>query len=110
MVHGGAAQGVGRIPVDVAALGCDLMTISGHKLGAPAGIGALYVRDSAHLAPLVFGGPHESGMRAGTPNLLGAVAFGAAAGAAISAMDNESARIYSLAATLLTPHHSTTHR
>jgi cysteine desulfurase len=101
MFHVDAAQAVGRIPVDVAALGCDLMTISGHKLGAPAGVGALYVRDSAQIAPLVFGGPHESGMRAGTPNLLGAVAFGAAAEAAMNAMVTEPERIGSLAASLL---------
>ena len=85
LLHIDAAQAVGRIPVDVAALGCDLMTLSGHKLGAPAGIGALFVRDSARIAPTVFGGPHESGMRAGTPNLAGAVAFGAAAEAAMNA-------------------------
>jgi cysteine desulfurase len=101
LLHVDAAQAVGRIPVDVTALGCDLMTFSGHKLGAPAGIGALYVRDSARIAPIIFGGPHESGMRAGTPNLLGAVAFGAAAAAAAIAMEAESVRIASLTATLL---------
>jgi cysteine desulfurase len=101
LFHIDAAQAVGRIPVDVAALGCDLMTLSGHKLGAPAGVGALYVRDAARIAPIVFGGPHESGMRAGTPNLLGAVAFGAATEAAMNAMREESARIGSLAMTLL---------
>ena len=99
--HIDAAQAVGRIPVDVTALGCDLMTLSGHKLGAHSGIGALYVRDFARLAPIVFGGPHESGMRAGTPNLLGAVSFGVAAGAAMDAMAAESVRIGSLAASLL---------
>ncbi len=101
LLHIDAAQAVGRIPVDVAALGCDLMTLSGHKFGTPAGIGALFVRDSARIAPTVFGGPHESGMRAGTPNLLGAVAFGAAAEAALNAMGAESDRIDSLAASLL---------
>jgi cysteine desulfurase len=101
LFHIDAAQAAGRIPVDAAALGCDLITLSGHKLGAPAGIGALYVRDFARLAPVVFGGPHESGMRAGTPNLLGAVSFGAAAEAAINAMAAESLRIGSLAASLL---------
>src|SRR5277367_923861 len=100
LLHIDAAQAAGRIPVDVAALGCDLMTLSGHKLGAPAGIGALYVRDSAKFAPTMFGGPHESGMRAGTPNLLGAVAFGAAAEAAMDAMASELARIDSLAMSL----------
>ncbi|MGC1396952.1 cysteine desulfurase family protein [Candidatus Binatus sp.] len=101
LFHIDAAQTVGRIPVDVAALGCDLMTLSGHKLGAPAGIGALYVRDAARIAAITLGGPHESGMRAGTPNLLGAVAFGAATEAAMSAMDEESERISSLAMSLL---------
>jgi cysteine desulfurase len=100
LFHVDAAQAVGRIPVDVAALGCDLMTLSGHKLGAPAGIGALYIRDFAKFAPMTFGGPHESGMRAGTPNLFGAVAFGAAAEAAMNAMASESARIDSLATSL----------
>ena len=100
LFHIDAAQAVGRIPVDIAALGCDLMTLSGHKLGAFAGVGALYVRDFARLAPIVFGGPHESGMRAGTPNLLGAVSFGAAAEAVMDAMAAESVRIGSLAASL----------
>src|SRR5258707_140907 len=77
--HIDAAQAVGRISVDINALGCDLMTLSGHKLGAPAGIGALYIRDSAQFASSIFGGPQESGRRAGTPNLLGAIAFGGAA-------------------------------
>ena len=101
LFHIDAAQAVGRIPAAVGALRCDLMTLSGHKLGAPAGVGALYVRDAACIAPVVLGGPHESGMRAGTPNLLGAVAFGAAAEAAMNAMEAESARIGSLAASLL---------
>jgi cysteine desulfurase len=101
LFHIDAAQAVGRIPVDVAALRCDLMTLSGHKLGAPAGIGALYVRDFANFAPTVFGGPHESGMRAGSPNLLGAVAFGAAAAAAMNAIEAESTRLSSLADSLL---------
>ncbi|HKN14894.1 MAG TPA: cysteine desulfurase family protein [Candidatus Binatus sp.] len=101
LLHIDAAQAVGRIPVDVAALGCDLMTLSGHKLGAPAGVGALYVRDYARIAPIIFGGPHESGVRAGTPNQLSAVAFGAATEAAINAMREESERIGSLTMSLL---------
>jgi cysteine desulfurase len=101
LFHIDAAQAVGRIPVDVNALGCDLMTLSGHKLGAPSGIGALYIRDYAKFAPTIFGGPHENGMRAGTPNLLGAVAFGAAAEAAMNARDAESERIDSLTSSLL---------
>ena len=99
--HIDAAQAVGRISVDVNALGCDLMTLSGHKLGAPAGIGAIYIRDSAQCAPSMFGGPQEAGRRAGTPNLLGAIAFGAVAEALMRSMPDESSRVATLAATLL---------
>ena len=102
LFHVDGAQAVGRIPVDVNALGCDLFTLSGHKSGSPSGIGALYVREYAKFAPTIFGGPHENGVRAGTPNLLGAVAFGAAAQAASNAMRAESERIASLAELLLT--------
>lgn len=99
--HVDAAQAVGRISVDVNALGCDLMTLSGHKVGAPAGIGALYVRDSAAFSPSIFGGPQESGRRAGTPNLLGAIAFGASAEALMHSMPDESSRVAALTAMLL---------
>ncbi len=99
--HIDAAQAVGRIPVDVGALGCDLLTLSAHKLGAPAGIGALYIRDGVGLAPTMFGGPQESGRRAGTPNLLGAIAFGAAADAVAAHMPAEIERIGGLADRLL---------
>jgi cysteine desulfurase len=101
LFHIDAAQAVGRISVDVNALGCDLMTISGHKLGAPAGIGALYIRDSARFAPTILGGPQEAGMRAGTPNLLGAIALGASAEALMHSMPVEPGRVGTLAATLL---------
>ena len=99
--HVDAAQAVGRIGVDVNALGCDLMTVSGHKLGAPAGIGALYIRDSAQCAPSIFGGPQEAGRRAGTPNLIGAIAFGASAAALIHSMPDETSRVATLTDTLL---------
>jgi cysteine desulfurase len=99
--HIDAAQAVGRIPVDAGALGCDLLTLSAHKLGAPAGTGALYVRDGVRLAPAMFGGPHESGRRAGTPNLLGAIAFGAAADAVAAYMSAEIERVGELANLLL---------
>jgi cysteine desulfurase len=99
--HLDAAQAVGRIPVKVAELRCDLMTISGHKLGAPAGIGALYVRDASVLTPMLLGGPQESGLRAGTPNLLGAIAFGAAAAAVREHFHDEALRVSTLANELL---------
>ncbi len=101
MFHIDAAQAIGRIPVNIGALGCDLLTLSAHKLGAPAGIGALYVRDGARLNATMLGGPHESGRRAGTPNLLGAVAFGAAADAIAAHMPAEMERISALADRLL---------
>ncbi len=99
--HIDAAQAAGRIAVDAAQLGCDLMTLSGHKLGAPAGIGALYVRDASALAPLIVGGPQERGLRAGTPNLFGAVGLGAAAEAVCARMAQESATMAQLRNMLL---------
>jgi cysteine desulfurase len=98
--HIDAAQAVGRINVDVTALECDLMTLSGHKLGSPAGIGALYIRDAAAFAPSIFGGPQEAGRRAGTPNLLGAIAFGASAETLVHSMPEEPARVGALTETL----------
>lgn len=99
--HLDAAQAVGRIPIDVAELRCDLMTISGHKLGAPAGIGALFVCDPSKLTPMLLGGSQENGLRAGTPNLLGAIAFGAAATAVREHFHDEALRISTLANELL---------
>jgi cysteine desulfurase len=99
--HIDAAQAAGRIPIRVGDLRCDLLTISGHKIGAPAGIGALYVRSGLALAPAMIGGPQEAGMRAGTPNLLGAIAFGVAADAARADLEEESARVAMLAERLL---------
>ena len=96
--HLDAAQAAGRIPLEVDAIGCDLMTLSAHKLGAPAGSGALFVRDDCQVAPMLLGGPQENGRRAGTPNLLGAVAFGAAAQAALRALPVEAARLGELTA------------
>jgi cysteine desulfurase len=101
LFHIDAAQAAGRIPIRVDDLRCDLLTISGHKLGAPAGIGALYVRAGVALAPAMLGGPQEAGMRGGTPNLLGAVALGVAAEAAAAHLDEESVRVAALAARLL---------
>jgi cysteine desulfurase len=98
--HLDAAQALGRIPLDVMELGCDLMTLSAHKIGGPAGCGALYVRPGARIEPLMLGGPQESGLRAGTPNLLGAVGFGAAAEEVLTALDDERMRVAGLASFL----------
>jgi cysteine desulfurase len=78
LVHTDAAQAVGKIPVDVEALGVDLLTVAGHKLYAPKGIGALYVREGVELEPLIRGAGHERRLRAGTENILEMVGLGAA--------------------------------
>src|SRR5215472_8723796 len=79
LFHTDAAQAVGKIPVDVGRLGIDLLTVVGHKMYAPKGVGALYVRAGVLLEPLVPGGGQERGLRAGTENVALAVGLGAAA-------------------------------
>lgn len=78
-LHVDGVQTLGKIPVDVQALGVDLYSMSGHKLYAPKGVGALYVRKGTRLAPIAFGGHHERDRRPGTENVPGIAAFGAAA-------------------------------
>ena len=78
-LHVDGVQAFGKIPVDLDALGADLYSISGHKLYAPKGVGALYVRKGTRLEPVVFGGHQERDRRPGTENVPGAVALGAAA-------------------------------
>jgi len=77
--HTDAVQAAGKIPVDVKQIGCDLLSISGHKMHAPQGIGALYVRKGTLIEPLFYGGNHERQRRAGTENVAGIVALGKAA-------------------------------
>lgn len=78
-VHCDATQAVGKMPVQVSSLGCDLMTLSAHKFGGPAGIGALVASPDLTVAGLFGGGGQERGRRAGTQNLIGIAGFGAAA-------------------------------
>jgi cysteine desulfurase len=78
--HSDGVQVAGRVPVNVREIGVDLYSISGHKFGAPKGIGALYVRKGTPLEPISFGGHHERDRRAGTENVPGASALGRAAG------------------------------
>jgi len=78
MFHTDAAQTVGKVPVDVGELSVDLVSVAGHKLYGPKGVGALYVREGVELEPLLHGAGHESGRRASTENVLGIVGLGAA--------------------------------
>ena len=82
LLHCDAVQAAGKVPVDMKALGADLLTLSAHKLGGPQGVGALAVAGAVALAPLQLGGGQERGRRAGTENVPGIVGFGAAAAVA----------------------------
>src|SRR6202521_3048277 len=77
--HTDAVQAAGKIPIDVNEIGCDLLTISGHKLHGPQGVGVLYVRKGTRLEPMLRGGSHERSRRAGTENVPGIVGLGKAA-------------------------------
>lgn len=95
--HTDAVQAAGKISVDVKSIGCDLLSISGHKIHAPQGTGALYVRRGTQLEPLFFGGTHERQRRAGTENVPGIVGLGKAAEiAARSLADGTTARMAGL--------------
>jgi cysteine desulfurase len=86
LFHSDAAQAAGKIPVDVSSWGVDLLTVVGHKMYAPKGIAALYVREGVQLEPVVHGGGQERGLRAGTENTALVVALGAAARLAVGAI------------------------
>lgn len=75
-LHTDASQSVGKIATDVSELGVDFLTIAGHKLYAPKGIGALYMREGIAIEPLIHGAGHESGRRAGTENIMFQVGLG----------------------------------
>jgi len=77
--HTDAVQAFGKVPLSVDTKGCDLLAISGHKLHAPQGVGALYVRKGTPLQPMLYGGRHERSRRAGTENVPGIVGLGKAA-------------------------------
>jgi cysteine desulfurase len=77
--HTDAVQAAAKVPIDVKRIACNALSISGHKIHAPQGVGALYVRRGTHLQPLFYGGRHERSRRAGTENVPGIVALGKAA-------------------------------
>jgi cysteine desulfurase len=95
-MHTDAVQAVGKVPVDVNRLGVDLLTLSGHKLYGPKGVGALYVRGGTRLQPILYGGHHERDRRAGTENVPGIVGLGKAAELARLRLGEESARLQAL--------------
>jgi cysteine desulfurase len=82
-LHVDAAQSIGKVPVDVDAIGADFLTIAGHKFYAPKGIGALYIRGNSCLSPLMQGADHERGIRPGTENVIHIAGIGEAARQAI---------------------------
>lgn len=86
--HTDAVQATGKVLIDVQAIGCDLLSISGHKFHAPQGTGVLYVRRGTQIEPLFFGGTHERQRRAGTENVPGIVGLGKAAEIAAESVTN----------------------
>jgi cysteine desulfurase len=87
LFHTDAVQAAGKVPIDVARIGCHALSISGHKMHAPQGVGALYVKKGTRIQPLFHGGRHERSRRAGTENVPGIVALGKAAQLAKEALD-----------------------
>ncbi len=96
MLHTDAVQAAGKIPIDMSKVPVDMLAISGHKLHAPKGIGALYVRKRTKLVPLIIGGHQEKGRRAGTENSAAIVALGKACELAEQHMDEENERVRKL--------------
>jgi cysteine desulfurase len=97
LLHVDAIQALGKIPFDIKSMKADLVTLSAHKLGGPKGVGALVLADEAQgLEPLLRGGGQELGRRAGTENVAGISAFGAAVRAAMMALEDDAARLRGL--------------
>jgi cysteine desulfurase len=94
--HTDAVQTFGRLPIDVESLGIDLLSLSGHKIYGPKGIGALYVRPGTPMVPLVHGGQQERGRRPGTENVAAAVGLARAVELALASMEDEGERIRAL--------------
>ncbi len=93
LFHTDAAQAAGKVPLDVTELGVDLLTVVGHKMYAPKGIGALYLRSGVDLHPIIHGGGQERGLRAGTENVAFIAALGAAAQIAADELPDSATRL-----------------
>ena len=96
VVHTDAVQAFGKVAIDVSALPVDLLTISGHKIGAPKGIGAIYIRRGTPLEPLLHGGSQDRGRRPGTENVAAAVGLARAAELTLDEQDRECGRLRTL--------------
>jgi cysteine desulfurase len=96
LMHTDAAQSVGKVPIDVRALNLDMLSLAGHKLYAPKGVGALYIRRGVTLVPITHGAGHERGIRPGTENVASIVGLGTACGIARRDVENEGARVQNL--------------
>jgi cysteine desulfurase len=96
LFHTDAVQAVGKIPLDLKATGIDMLSLSGHKLHGPKGIGALYLRKGTKFNPVIRGGPQERRRRGGTENVPGIVGLGKAAELALSHMEDEQTRVRAL--------------
>ena len=97
LFHIDAVQGLARIPIKPRLWNADLLSVSGHKIGAPKGIGALYIRKGVHIAPLLYGGGQERGLRPGTEPLPNIAAFGTACRLRESCIEQNAARVSELA-------------
>lgn len=96
LFHTDAVQAVGRMPLDLKASGIDMLSLSGHKLHGPKGIGALYLRKGTKFSPIIRGGPQERRRRGGTENVPGIVGLGKAAELALSHLEDEQTRVRTL--------------
>lgn len=96
LCHTDAVQAAGRIDIDVRELGVDFLSLSGHKLHAPKGVGLLYVKRHTKFQPYIIGGGQERGRRGGTENVAGIIAFGRAAELALNNLKHEHTRVRAL--------------
>jgi cysteine desulfurase len=94
--HTDAVQSAGKIPIDVNALNVDLLSLSGHKLYAPKGVGTLYIRSGTRVSQLLYGGHHQRGARPGTENVAGIVGLGKAAEIARNSLSSDAQRVSAL--------------
>lgn len=96
LFHTDAVQSAGKVPIDVRAMGIDMLSMSGHKLNAPKGIGVLYIKNGIKITPLTYGGAHERGIRPGTEDIAGIVAFARAFELSVEEMEEKQKRLLSL--------------